>query len=89
MARKRQKDLITRLAEAGEEALDRLQEVPGGQRVLEATHVLRDRVDEVAKRLRKLDPLEKRVAALERRLAALERTRKPAAARKPPAKRSG
>ena len=88
MARKRQKDLITRLAEAGEEALDRLQEMPGGQRMLEATHALRDRVDEVAKRLRKLDPLEKRVAALERRLKALEGKRRPAT-RKLPAKPSG
>jgi len=84
MARKRQKDLITRLTEAGEEALERLQEVPGGQRVLEATHVLRDRVDDVAKRLRKLDPLEKRVDELERRLKALETTRRPPAPRKKP-----
>ncbi len=84
MARKRQKDLMTRLTEAGEEALERLQEVPGGQRVLEATHVLRDRVDDVAKRLRKLDPLEKRVDELERRLKALETTRRPPAPRKKP-----
>ncbi len=88
MARKRQKDLITRLTEAGEEALDRLQEMPGGQRVLEATHGLRERVDEVAKRLRSLDPLEKRVTALERRLDELSGKKRKPAARKAAAKKS-
>jgi hypothetical protein len=71
--RGQQKDLLTRLADAGEEAIARLGEVPGGQRVVEVTHALRERLDELQKRVRSLDPLEKRVAELERRLQALER----------------
>jgi predicted metalloprotease len=71
--RRRQKDVITRLAETGEEALHRLAELPGGTRVVEAANVLRERVDELSKRIRSLDPLEKRVAELERRLDELSK----------------
>ena len=70
---RQQKDLLTRLAEAGEEAFARLSEIPGGNRLVEATHALRERLDEVQRRVRALDPLEKRVAELERRLQSLER----------------
>ena len=86
--RKQQKDVITRLAESGEEALHRLAELPGGTRVVEAATTLRDRVDDLTKRIRSLDPLEKRVAELERKLNELSkparsttRTRKPATTR--------
>lgn len=72
-ARKADKDLITRLADAGEDALHRLEELPGGKAVVEAATTLRKRLDELVVRLRSLDPLEKRVSALERRLDALER----------------
>src|SRR2546423_4270216 len=71
--RKQQKDVITRLAESGEEALHRLAELPGGIRVVEAATTLRDRVDDLAKRIRSLDPLEKRVAELERKLNELSK----------------
>jgi len=85
---KQQKDVITRLAETGEEALHRLGELPGGARFAEAANALRDRVDELAKRMRSLDPLERRVAALERRLDALSKPRRTTtSARKPTAKR--
>lgn len=77
--RKQQKDVITRLAETGEEALHRLADLPGAPRVVEAANVLRDRVDELTRRVRSLDPLERRVAELERRLDALS---KPATARR-------
>ena len=87
--RKQQKDVITRLAESGEEALHRLAELPGGARFAEAANALRDRVDDLAKRMRSLDPLERRVAELERRLDALSKParRKTTTARKPPARR--
>ena len=65
--------MITRLAETGEEALHRIAELPGGTRVVEAANVLRERVDELSKRIRSLDPLEKRVAKLERRLDELSK----------------
>jgi hypothetical protein len=83
------KDLLTRLADAGEEALSRLAELPGGHRMVEAVNVLRERLDELQSRLRALDPLERRVTELERRLAALEGKRRPSAPRKkatPPTK---
>lgn len=75
------KDLINKLAGAGEDALTRIVQMPGGHRVIEALNGLREGFDELQTRLRSLDPLERRVAELEKRLAALEGKRKPAAAR--------
>ena len=98
--RKQQKDVITRLAETGEEALQKLADLPGGSKLLEAGNALRDRVDELSRRMRSLDPLERRVAELERRLDALSKpkpatrtrtatsARKTTSARKSPASRS-
>jgi hypothetical protein len=82
--RKQQTDVISRLAQTGEEALQRLAELPGGTRFLQAANALRDQVDEVTKRMRSLDPLERRVSELERRLDELS---KPAAKPRKPARR--
>jgi hypothetical protein len=71
------KDLITRLADAGEDAIQRLGELPGGKTMVEAAATFRTRLDDLATRIRAIDPLEKRVSALEKRLAALERKGKP------------
>jgi hypothetical protein len=67
-----QKDLLSRLTEAGEDALGKLAEMPGGHRAIEAMNQLKNRLDEVQKRLRALDPLERRVTEFEKRLDALE-----------------
>jgi hypothetical protein len=80
--RKQQKDVITRLAETGEEALHKIVELPGGARVVEAANALRDHVDELSRRVRSLDPLEKRVAELERKLNELSKPKRPPAARR-------
>jgi acyl carrier protein phosphodiesterase len=80
-----QKDMITRLAEQGEEAFQRIAEAFGGVRFVETMNGMRERVDDMSKKIRSLDPLEKRVAELERRLDALS---KPAAKVKPKATRS-
>jgi ubiquinone biosynthesis protein UbiJ len=72
-----QKDVITRLADRGEEALQRIAELPGGQRVLNGFNELRSRVDELTKKVRGIDDLEARVAKLEKELAALKRAAKP------------
>jgi len=73
-----EKDLMTRLADAGEEALQRLAELPGGQRALTAVNDLRARVDDLAKKVRGIDALEARVAKLEKELAALKKAKAPA-----------
>ena len=80
MARPRQKNIVERLADAGEEAIQRLGTAPGADRVLGAINSVRERVDELQKRVRGLEALEKRVAALERRLDKVEG--KPATRRK-------
>jgi hypothetical protein len=65
------KDVISELADAGEDALRRLVDIP--RRVLAGA---RDTADEwfqdIATRLRAIDPLERRVTALEKRLDSLE-----------------
>jgi uncharacterized protein involved in exopolysaccharide biosynthesis len=63
-----QKDLLTRLAEAGEAGIKALGEAPGADRFLGAANALRDRLDELQKRVRGLEALEQRLADLERRV---------------------
>src|SRR5262245_6256748 len=72
-----QKDVVSRLADRGEEALQRLSELPGGKRALQAFNDLRARTDEMSKKVRGIDDLEARVAKLEKELAALKRAAKP------------
>jgi hypothetical protein len=88
------KDVLARLADRGEEALQRVAELPGGTRALKAFNDLRANVDELGKKVRGIDRLEERIAKLEKELAGLKRQGKPAssrtatrpkaAARKPP-----
>jgi hypothetical protein len=88
MARPRQKNIVERLADAGEEAIQRLGGAPGADRVMGTLGSLRERVDELQKSVRGIERLEKRLAAIERRLDKLEgkgtsgRSRKGSAARK-------
>jgi hypothetical protein len=84
MEKNAQKDLLARFADFGEEALQRLPTVPGGNRLLEVANQSRSRLDEMQKRLRGLDVLEERVDRLEERVAELEQ---PAPKRKPAAKK--
>jgi hypothetical protein len=83
-----EKDFVTRLADAGEEALQRLADLPGGQKALTAMNDLRTRVDDLAKKVRGIDALEARIAKLEKEVAALKKAKAPArrqAPRKPSA----
>jgi polyhydroxyalkanoate synthesis regulator phasin len=89
---KKDKDVLARLADRGEEALQKLSDLPGGAKALKAMNELRDRVDDLGKKVRGIDGLETRIDKLEKELAALKRQSKPAvtrarpaAARKPPA----
>ena len=68
MAQARKSDLLSRLVDAGEEAIQRLSEVPGGDRIVGTVNTMRDRVDELQKRVRGLEKLEKRLSALERKV---------------------
>lgn len=82
------KDVIGRLAGKGEEAIHRLADLPGGSRALKAFNDLKARVDELSRKMRGVDELERRVAKLEKELAALKRAQKPAA-QKAPARKAG
>ena len=70
MAKTQQKDLLSQFRDLGSEALHRLQDVPGGSKLVEVANDTRTRLDEMQKKLRGLDELEKRVAKLERQVAA-------------------
>jgi BMFP domain-containing protein YqiC len=69
MAKTQQKDIITQFRELSSEALHRLTEVPGGSKLMEMANDSRSRLDEIQKKLRGLDELEKRVAKLEKQLS--------------------
>jgi polyhydroxyalkanoate synthesis regulator phasin len=87
------KDLLSKLADAGEEAIGRLADAPGADRLAGAVTSMRDRIDDLQKRVRGIEALEARISELERRVVALESkstasgaaTRKPAARAKPKA----
>jgi polyhydroxyalkanoate synthesis regulator phasin len=83
MARARRSDLITRLVDAGEEAVQRLSEVPGGDRVVGTVNAMRDRVDELQKRVRGLENLDRRLTALERKVDKLSRASSASKPKKP------
>jgi uncharacterized small protein (DUF1192 family) len=72
------RDAISRLAERGQQTVARLAELPGGTKALNAFNDLRNRVDELGKKVRGIDELEKRVAALEDEVAALKSKKKAA-----------
>ena len=69
MAKTQQKDLLTRFQDLGAEALHKLQDVPGGSKFVELANDTKTRLDEMQKKLRGLDELEKRVSKLEKQLA--------------------
>jgi hypothetical protein len=68
MAGARRNDLLGKLADFGEEAIQRLSDAPGGDRLVGALNATRERVDELQKRVRGLEELEKRLSALERKV---------------------
>jgi TolA-binding protein len=72
MAQQRNKDLLSRLADRGEQVVGRITDLPGAKNLLDRTTQLAKSLDEVQKRLRSLGPLEKRVTSIEKRLDKLE-----------------
>jgi TolA-binding protein len=80
MAQQKNKDLLSRLADRGEQVVGRITDLPGAKNLLDRTTQLAKRLDDVQKQLRSLGPLQKRVASIEKRLDKLEgkgTTRKP------------
>jgi hypothetical protein len=69
----RNKDLLGRLADISEEAIQRLSEAPGADRALQALKGLGDRVDELQRRTRGFEELERRLSALEKKVDTLSK----------------
>lgn len=67
-----QKDILTRLAERGEQVVGRITDLPAAKTLVDKTAALGKNVDAMQKQLRSLGPLEKRVKAIESRLDKLE-----------------
>jgi uncharacterized protein YoxC len=79
--RKNQKDLLTRLSDVGEEALSRVAGSSTTSRVLDTVGGMRERLDDVQRKVRGLDALEKRVAKLEKRVDELSKPKRAPASR--------
>ncbi len=73
MAEEKRTDLLGKLAELSEEAIHRLQDAPGGDRVVGTMNAMKDRLDELQRRVRGIDELEARLSALERKVEKLSK----------------
>lgn len=73
MAQRGQKDLLARLADAGEEALSRFASSPRVDRVTGVLTNMKDQVDALASKVRGMEALEKRVEELERKVERLSK----------------
>ncbi len=74
---------LSQLVSLGEEALGKLAQNPATNRALQSALQLRDRVDDLSKRVRGLEGMDERFVAIERRLAQLEQQSGAADAGKP------
>ena len=74
------RDVLAKLGERGEQTIAKLADLPGGTKALKAFNDLRAGVDDLGKKVRGIDALEARVAKLEKELAAVKRAQKPPAA---------
>src|SRR2546429_6896986 len=79
--RTQDKDVISRIADSGEDALRRLVDLPR-RMVVQAVDDVDERLHDLATKVREIDPLYRRVAEIERRLDTLEKTKKPTARRR-------
>jgi polyhydroxyalkanoate synthesis regulator phasin len=76
VAEEKRTDLIGKLAELSEEAIHRLQDAPGGDRVVGTMNAMKDRLDDLQRRVRGIDELEARLTALERKVDKLAKDTK-------------
>jgi outer membrane murein-binding lipoprotein Lpp len=66
------KSALDRLASLGEDVLGKASQNPTAAKLLQGAMQLRDRVDDLSKRVRGLEAMEKRLAQLEKRVAKVE-----------------
>jgi hypothetical protein len=78
---RRPQDLISKLADAGEEAIQKVTDIPGAARLTQSVNATKERLDELTKKMRGIDAMEKRIAKLERRLDDLQGKQKTASTR--------
>jgi hypothetical protein len=78
--------LLTRLADAGEDAISKLGDTRGMDRMVGFANSTRDRLDELTKRVSGMDALERRITKLEKRLDEMSGTKSPSA--RTPAKKT-
>ncbi len=76
MADEKRTDLLGKLAELSEDAIHRLQDAPGGDRVVGTMNAMKDRLDDLQRRVRGIDELEARLTALERKVDKLSKDTK-------------
>ena len=83
------KSTIDRLTSLGEDVIGKASQYPTANRVLQGAMQMKERVDDLSKRVRGLEAMEKQIAELEKRIGKLEgaakRAAKSSAAPKPPA----
>jgi len=73
------KDLLARLTDLSEGAIQRISEAPGAEKAYQALKALGERVDDLQRRTRGFEEIEKRLTALEKKVDGLA---KPKPARK-------
>jgi hypothetical protein len=86
----RKQDLIGMLTDRGEDVVGKISELPSAQRLLETAGSMRAKVDDLQKKVRGIDALERRVAALEKKVDQLSKAAGPkrAAPKRTTAKRT-
>ena len=70
----RKQDLLGRLADLSEEAIQKLSEAPGADKVLQALKGLGDKVDDLQRRTKGFEELERRLSALEKKVSGLAKS---------------
>ena len=75
-------DLKAKITDLSGDAMKRLADAPGGDRLVGALNATRERLDDLQKKLRGLDEMEARLTALEKKVDKLAKVSHPKAAPK-------
>ena len=70
----RKQDLLAQLSDLSEAAIQRLADAPGADKALQALKKLGERVDELQRRTKGYEELEKRLTALEKKVSGLAKS---------------